>query len=463
MRKAKIICTIGPATASYEKIYKLIKGGMSVARLNFSHGKRDFFVRVINNIKKAREKLARPVAIMQDLQGPKIRVRDIGEPLILKKRNKVYISFSKIKGVRCVPVDYKNLYEYVKKGHRIFINDGLVGLKTVSTDKKAGVIKCVVTSGGVVQPRKGVNLPDTKLPLESMTKKDIADLKFGLEKGIDIISLSFVRSAADLKGLKARVKKKKNKAPLIIAKIEKPGAVRNINSIIKESDGIMIARGDLAVEIGYKKIPYIQKKFINKANREGRIVIVATQMLESMIENPNPYRSEITDIYNAVLDGADTLMLSGETSIGKYPLKVIGVMKDLIKKAEKDRVRKNWMPELMDSDCVYENILSYAAAVSPSKLKRPMIGVAARNINDISFISDYRPAADIAAFTDSKDIFHKMAVYNGVCPVYVGKLREKEIISAAKRCFKKIMHLIFIDFRHKNNEKGSFRIFRIRQ
>ncbi len=462
MKKAKIICTIGPATASYEKIYGLIKAGMSVARLNFSHGNRKFFTSVINNIKKAREKLSMPVAVMQDLQGPKIRVGNIREPMLLKKRNEVYIADSKISGVLSIPVDYKGLYNYVKKNDKILINDGLVNLRVINADKEAGAIKCAVVSGGIVGAKKGVNLPDTKLPLESVTEKDIADLKFGLAKGIDIISLSFVRSAADLKSLKARIKKKKNTPPLIIAKIEKPEAVRDINNIIKEADGIMIARGDLAVEIGYKKIPYIQKKFIIKANKSGKIVIVATQMLESMIANPHPYRSEITDIYNAVLDGADTLMLSGETSVGRYPLKVVGVMKGLIKKAEKDRVRKNWMPELMESDDVYENILSYAAAVSPSKLKKPMIGVAARSVSDISFISDYRPAADIAAFTDDKYIFHKMAVYNGVFPVAVKKLDEENIIKAAGKSFKKIMHLVFVDFKHKNNEKGCFRIFRIR-
>ncbi|MFP4467230.1 MAG: pyruvate kinase [Candidatus Goldiibacteriota bacterium] len=463
MKKAKIICTLGPASSSYAMINKLIKGGMSVSRLNFSHGSKRSFAQIITNIKKARQRMSLPVAIMQDLQGPKIRVGNIREPVLLKKRNDVYISERKIPDVLSIPVDYKGLHEYVKKGDRILINDGLISLRVKEADKKAGAVRCTVSSGGIVQARKGVNLPDTKLPLESLTEKDKKDLKFGLSADVDIISLSFVRSAEDIKKLKSLIKKSRNKHPLIIAKIEKPEAVKNIDSIIKEADGIMIARGDLAVEIGYKRIPFIQKRFIEKANRAGKIVIVATQMLESMIENPNPYRSEITDIYNAVLDGADTLMLSGETSVGKYPLKVVNVMKDLIKKAEKDKFKKDRIPRLMESDHIYENILSYAAAISPEKLNKCMIGVAARDINDISFLSDYRPAADIAAFSPDKKIFNKTAIYNGVYPVYVGKIKEKEVISACIKHFKKAKHLIFVDFVKKDKEKGMFRIFKIRE
>jgi len=462
MRKAKIICTIGPATARYTVICRLIESGMSVARLNFSHGTREFFDKTIANIKKAREKLSRPVAIMQDLQGPKIRVGGIKEPVTLKRREQVYLSYKSIKGVKAVPVDYDGLYNYVKKNDRILINDGLISLKVIKAQKKAGTVKCSVISGGIVEPRKGVNLPDTKLPLQSLTEKDIEDLDYGIKNGVEIVSLSFVRTANDIIELKKRIKKLSVKMPLIIAKIEKPEAVKNIDRIIEESDGIMIARGDLAVEIGYKRIPSIQKKFVIKANRAGKIVIVATQMLESMIENPNPYRSEITDIYNAVLDGADTLMLSGETSIGKYPFKVVGVMKDLIKKAEKDRTKKKWAPEFMRTKYIYGNILSYAAAMSPSKLKNSIIGVAAHDVSDILYLSDYRPASDIAAFTDDTYLFHKMAIYNGVYPVRVNKLEEKHVINSARPVFKKIDHVVYVDFMPKNGEKGSFKIFKIR-
>lgn len=368
MRKAKIIATLGPVTSSSAMIEKLLKSGANVFRLNFSYGDHAFHGSLIKKIRIAVKKTGIPAAILQDLQGPKIRVCGLKTPLGVKKGQEIIITDGNksCSGASSFGIDVKGLYKYVKKADRIQINDGMVNLTVKSVDLKKGHIVCSAANSGMIEPRKGVNLPGIKLPIDSFTSKDLKDLAFGLKNRVDIVALSFVRSAEDMVKLKKHIKGAYK--PLLIAKIEKPEALPRISSILDACDGIMVARGDLAVEAGYRVVPMAQKKMTVLANKKGKIAIVATQMLESMIENPFPQRAEITDIYNAVLDGADCLMLSGETSKGKYPVKAVTVMKEIIKRAEREKPHAG-IPQFIKSPHETESVLSYAAAAAAEALK----------------------------------------------------------------------------------------------
>jgi pyruvate kinase len=276
VRKTKIIATLGPATDSYGKIISLIKAGVNIFRLNFSHGDMPYFSKLISSIKKARSRLDSPLAIMQDLQGPKIRVAGLKAAINVKRGDILEIRSSKSAARnQSIQIDFRNLYKYVKPGRKILINDGMVQLRV--DDIKNRSILCKVTAGGEIAPRKGVNLPGIKLPVASLTLNDRKNLKFGLKNGVDIVCLSFVRDAKDMEVLNSLIKTKNR--PLVIAKIEKPEALKEINSILDVSDGVMVARGDLAVEAGYRAVPAAQKKIIAQANAKGKLVIVATQML----------------------------------------------------------------------------------------------------------------------------------------------------------------------------------------
>lgn len=465
MKKTKIVATLGPATAGGSKILQLAKNGVNVFRLNFSHGDYTFFSGIIASIKKVRA-LGHTAAIMQDLQGPKIRVGKIPAPVTLKKNEKVIIScagkFNAGADIKIIPIDVPILYKYVKKGSEILINDGMVQIKVVSVDIAKKEILCCVTAGGDVAGRKGVNLPGIILPISSMSKKDRQDLEFGLKNSVDIVCLSFVRRAADLVEMKKLIKKLNPKnTPLIIAKIEKPEAVKDIKAILAEADGIMVARGDLAVEAGYANIPEYQKKLIKAANSAGKIVIVATQMLESMINNPYPGRAEITDVYNAVVDGADAVMLSGETSMGRYPEKSVTVMSDILQKAEENIEKSDSMPVFIETDHDCENVISYGAALSGRVLKNSVISVCACGLNDIRYVSDYRPKNMIAAVTQDKNLFYKLAMYHGVVPVYVKNNTPEKAAAAVKKCFPNARNIVFVDFHGRGGEKGRLSVFQV--
>ncbi|HDQ25138.1 MAG TPA: pyruvate kinase [bacterium] len=459
MRKTKIIATLGPASCSYKIIKSLVKTGVNVFRLNFSHGTYKSFTKIISSIKRARKVLSRPVAIMQDLQGPKIRISAPAVPFTVKRGDELIISEKPVKKRKWVSVDVDELYKYVKPKNIIMINDGLIQLRVRKIERKKERIICYVAAGGEITARKGVNLPGIILPFNAVTKKDEKDLRFGLKNGVDIVSLSFVRSADDIKHLKNFYKKKKN-PPLIIAKIEKPEAVKDIKSILDISDGIMIARGDLAVEAGYKPIPYIQKNLIKISNSKSKIVIVATQMLESMINSPFPQRAEITDIYNAVLDGADTLMLSGETSIGKYPVKTVRVMSDIINKAEKNLPDSNGNKHRLCGSDTYSGALAVAATAAASCLNRCVIAVAVNSIGDISSISDYRPHGPVAAVVKEEGLFHKLSILNGIYPVLT-ELKDTAAAAAVSKIFRKTTAVIYADFHKNNTEQGKIVIHKM--
>lgn len=328
MKKTKIICTLGPASQSVKILTEMVKSGMNVARLNFSHGDHQNHKVLIENIRKVAKRLNRPIAIIQDLHGPKIRVSGLAEPLSVRVGQEIVIG-------RDFKLDTE-VAASIRPKQRILIEDGLIELevKRVSRNK----IYCVALSAGKILNSKGVNLPRTKLRIPILTPKDIEDLKFGLKNDVDYVALSFVRTKQDILNLKRLIAKYNPKnflPPRIIAKIEKPEAVKNFDGILKEADAVMVARGDLGVEMPESQVPIIQKDIIEKCLKAAKPVIVATQMLDSMIRNPRPTRAEVSDVANAVIDQADCVMLSGETAFGKYPIRAVAEMNRIIEVTER--------------------------------------------------------------------------------------------------------------------------------
>ena len=335
--KAKIVCTIGPATSSEKVIASMIRAGMDVARLNFSHGTHEEHRRYIDSIRKWSLKLKKPVATLQDLQGIKIRIGKVeGGAVNLKKGQSVLLKPGDgITTGQTIFISYPALIKDLKKGQRVLLDDGLILLEVAG--KKGDAIVAHVKEGGGLTDHKGVNLPDSRISLSSFTDKDQDDLAFGLEMGVDYIALSFVMRANDIRKVKAWLDERGAAIP-VIAKIEKPEALKHIDSILDEADGIMVARGDLGVEVPPEEVPLIQKDLIRKANERGRLVITATQMLESMRVHMRPTRAEATDVANAVIDGTDALMLSAETATGRYPLEAVRMMRRIIEYTEGDVV-----------------------------------------------------------------------------------------------------------------------------
>jgi pyruvate kinase len=333
-RKAKIICTIGPATNTPEMIKQLILAGMDVARLNFSHGSYDDHRKVTQIIREMSAELGKPIAILQDLQGPKIRTSKLKNGPITLQPNQIFtITTEQIESTdSIVSTTYTDLAKDLQAGNMLLIDDGLIHMRVLESD---GVkLTCEVIHGGILKDNKGINIPDVKLTTPALTAKDKEDLVIGLECDVDYIALSFVREASDVLELKGLIAKAGKDTP-VIAKIEKPQALVNINEILDVSDGIMVARGDLGVELSPEKVPVVQKRLIKKANEKGILVITATQMLESMIKNPCPTRAEASDVANAIFDNTDAVMLSGETASGNFPIEVVKMMSRIIEEAEK--------------------------------------------------------------------------------------------------------------------------------
>lgn len=353
MKKTKIICTLGPTSQSVKTITEMVKAGMNVARLNFSHGDHESHASVIKNIRAVSKKLGVTITIIQDLHGPKIRVLEMKKPIDVKVGQSViigehfYLDLDVMKSIR--------------PKQRILIEDGLIELEVEKIAK--GKIHCIALSPGKIQSHKGVNLPRTKLKIAILGDKDIADLKFGLKMDVDYVALSFVRNKQDVIQLKKLIKKYNPKnltAPKIIAKIEKPEAVKHFDSILKEADAVMVARGDLGVEMPENQVPIIQKSIIQKCLKAAKPVIVATQMLDSMIRNPRPTRAEVSDVANAVIDQADCVMLSGETAFGKFPVKTVAEMARIIETTEKS----SFLPQHKHlSDKVVNKVEAVAEAV----------------------------------------------------------------------------------------------------
>jgi pyruvate kinase len=437
IRKTKIIATIGPATSSKEMLKRLIQRGVNVCRLNFSHLSHEKAKEIIASIKEVNQELHVHTAILADLQGPKIRVGEFNKPIQLKKGEEVTFCSKKKKDT--IQINYKGFAKDVKTNDRVLLDDGKVALKVISTNKKDSVILKVVF-GGLLQSRKGVNLPNTKISLPCLTKKDYEDLEFILKEKIEWVGLSFVRSANDVKILKKIIEKQKLHHK-VIAKIEKPEAIKQIDAIIEATDAIMVARGDLGVEVPPHKVPVYQKMIVEKCITQARPVVIATQMLESMTENPTATRAEVNDVANSVIDGADAVMLSGETSVGKHPLKAVETMREIIRDVEgsEHSISRNRGNKVVidDTRLLTNAICSHACNIAENTRAKAIITVTYSGFNTIKTAS-FRPNAFIYAFTNNHTILNTLSLVWGVRGFYYDRgATTDQTIQETKESLKK--------------------------
>jgi pyruvate kinase len=416
--KTKIVATIGPATSSEEMLEKIILAGVDVCRLNFSHGAYELHQEVIDRVRNINNRLGCNVALLQDLQGPKLRIGKVEGEFHLVEGNHVLVTTEEQISTKDVLfVSYKRLIQDCNPGERILLNDGKVSL--VFTEKvNDTTLKAEVIAGGPLSSNKGFNLPDSSLTVPSLTKKDLADLEYGLSQEVDWVALSFVRTADDIVELK-RLIAEKGTHTKVIAKIEKPEAVKNIDEIIKVSDGIMVARGDLGVEVPLQRVPLIQKTIVEKCLAAAKPCIIATQMMETMILDSMPTRAEINDVANAVLDGADALMLSAETSVGKYPLRVIEVMSSIITDIENDRRTyfKGVKPTPESPSFASDEICFTAVRMSDHLNAKAIVAMTKSGFTGFR-VASYRPQADVFIFTDNKKLLATLNLVWGVRGFY---------------------------------------------
>lgn len=417
--RTKIVATIGPATSSYEMLKAIIEEGVDVCRLNFSHGSYDDHRTVVENIRKVNADTQSYTSILLDLQGPKLRVGEMvnGKVELITGSTITVTTTEMISTASKVYVKFPNLAQDIKPGERILLDDGKLELEALSTDGDAE-IKCLVKFGGVLSSRKGFNLPDTKLSIPAMTEKDRADLAFGLEMKVDWIGLSFVRKAEDIAELKNIIEANEWK-PRVVAKIEKPEAMDNIDAIIAATDGVMVARGDLGVEMPMEQVPVIQKRIVKKCIEAGKPVIIATQMMESMITSPSPTRAEVNDIANAVMDGADAVMLSAETSVGAYPILAVRNMQKTVTEAEKTNAPyyKGKRPA-EDSPTFLSDEICFTAVRISDHLKAEAIVSMTFSGYTAYKISSFRPKALIYIFTGNMRLINTLSLVWGVRAFY---------------------------------------------
>lgn len=431
-RRAKIVATIGPATKDPVNLTKAIQAGMNVARLNFSHGKHEEHLEVIKNLRKISKDLKAPVTILQDLQGPKVRVGLFEKGSIeLKPKEVVTVTIDDVLGREgLIPSDFKELCKACKPNTQILLDDGLIELKVLSVESTQ--LKAEVIYGGILKNRKGMNLPGVLLPVEAMTPKDREDLQFGLNNGVDYVALSFVRHGKDIRMLRELIERHGSQAK-IVAKIEMLEALDNLEEIVRLSDVVMVARGDLAVEVGQSRLPSSQKRIINLCNQLGKPVITATQMLDSMVENPRPTRAEITDVANAVLDGTDALMLSAESASGKYPFKAIRTMHEIIVEVEKNE--ESYYKISLDNE-----LLSTPAAIAASsalcalKLNATAIVCLTTSGKTAQIISGFRPKAQIIAITTEIEVLNRLEITWGLQTLHLNPYTSlKDVLSQVEK------------------------------
>jgi pyruvate kinase len=415
--RTKIVATVGPACDTYDKLLSLVKAGVNVFRLNFSHGSHEDKTKIIEHIRKINSSEPFNIAILGDLQGPKLRVGEIeGGSILVEEGEILTFTNTKLVGTKeRIYVSYPNLHEDVKVGNIIMIDDGKLEVKVISIEKNHDV-KVQVKLGGIISSKKGINLPDTKISLPAITVKDEADLAFIIEQQLDWVALSFVRRVNDIVGLRDRLNQKKSKTK-IIAKIEMPEALTNLREIILESDGIMVARGDLGVELPIEQVPLIQKQIIRKSIHRAKPVIVATQMMESMIDRTKPNRSEITDVANAVLEGADAVMLSAETATGNYPTLVVETMRKIIMEVEKTDYHYNREDEL-EPQPHSPSFLSDAICYNACKLAKDTQADALIGMTQSGYtafiLSSYRPKSPLYIFSKEKTLINQLSLSWGV-------------------------------------------------
>jgi pyruvate kinase len=420
-KRTKIVATVGPACNTYEKLLELVQAGVNVFRLNFSHGTHEDKLEVINNIRRIIKEEPYNIAILGDLQGPKLRVGELENgKLTLKNGDEFIFTIDKMVGTNeKIYVSYPNLTTDVKEGERIFLDDGKMELAVVRVLNDKEVLMRV-TLGGVLTPKKGVNLPDSELTMPSMTEKDFEDLEFIIAQKLDWVALSFVRKKEDIINLKKIITEKESKIK-VIAKIEMPEAIKNLRDIIVESDGVMVARGDLGVEVPIEQVPIIQKDIIKKCMHRAKPVIVATQMMESMLDRTKPNRSEVSDVANAVLEGADAVMLSGETATGLYPTLVVETMSKIIMQAEKtlyDYDRDDILTPQPHSPSFISDAVCYSAcSLAKESHANALVGMTQSGYTGF-MLSSYRPKTPLYIFSKEKSLINQLSLSWGVRAFY---------------------------------------------
>ncbi|MEP6676248.1 MAG: pyruvate kinase [Ferruginibacter sp.] len=420
-KRTKIVATVGPACDTYDKLLELVRAGVNVFRLNFSHGTYEDKKMVIEHIRLINKKEPYNIAILGDLQGPKLRVGELaGGSIELKEGDRIIFTTEKMIGNKnMIYVSYPNLTTDLKIGERVFLDDGKMEVTVIQilNDKE---IEVEVSLGGTLLPKKGVNLPDSALTMPSLTEKDIADLEFIIEQNLDWVALSFVRKAIDIVNLKKRIKEKNSKIK-VISKIEMPEALKNLRDIIIESDGIMVARGDLGVEVEIEKVPIIQKDIIRKCMHRAKPVIVATQMMESMMDRTKPNRSEVTDVANAVLEGADAVMLSGETAMGSYPTLVVETMSKIIMEVENtvyDYNKDEFLaPQKHSPSFLSDAIIYVACKLAQDTEAAALIGMTQSGYTAF-IMSSYRPKSPLYVFSKEKTLINQLSLSWGVRALY---------------------------------------------
>jgi pyruvate kinase len=423
MRKTKIVCTIGPTSESKEMIIKLVKAGMNVARLNMSHSTQELHAKRIAIIREVAKELGVPIGILADLQGPKIRIGTLKEKVILEPGNQFILTTRNVPGNSvAVSVSLQELPESVNKGQTILIDDGLLELRVDQVENTD--IYTTVIRGGELKDNKGINLPNASIKTSSITQKDISDLEFAVKQDVDMIALSFVRSAHDVIELRSIMEEFGGSLP-IISKIEKHEAITNIDEIIAASDGIMVARGDLGIEIPIEQVPIVQKMIIEKCNQQAKPVITATQMLDSMIRNPIPTRAEATDVANAVFDGTDALMLSGETAFGQYPLEAVQTMARIAEYAEKTLIYKATIAEKkIYTKSTITDAIALSAHESAKTLGADCILTATQSGYTARKISKYKPQIPVVAVTTNHKVVNQLALSYGVIPLQIKQCND---------------------------------------
>ncbi|HST06586.1 MAG TPA: pyruvate kinase [Gemmatimonadaceae bacterium] len=411
--RTKIVCTLGPSTSSPDTIRGLIEAGMNVARVNFSHGTHEQHAKTIAMVRGLAEEFAKPIAILGDLQGPRIRIGDLAKPITLKVGEDVVLVHEGEEKNGEIPVTYDQLAHDVRVGDRILIDDGLIEL--VALDVGNSRVKARVLNGGHLKSHKGLNLPGIQVSAPSITEKDAADIVFAVEQEVDYLALSFVRRAEDIESLRGMIPK----WLLVVAKIEKDVALHNIEAIVRATDAVMVARGDLGVELPFEAVPGAQKRIIRLANRYGRPVITATQMLESMIEHPRPTRAEASDVANAIMDGTDAVMLSAETAAGAYPRLAVEAMTRIIKEIETHPPMAPFAGAEQRDGVTIEGAIAAATVAAVGMLDAPLIAVFTKSGFSARVVSSKRPPVPILALTDEARTFRQLALVWGVVPELV--------------------------------------------
>lgn len=445
LKKTKIVCTIGPASRDADTMREMLEAGMNVARLNFSHGTHEEHRKTIETFRRVRDEQDRPAAILLDTKGPEIRLGDFENGSeILEEGDEFTLTSEECPGTKeRVSTTYKALPSQVSLGTSILIDDGRVRLRVVGTTEDE--VRCIVVNGGKVSNRKGVNIPNQSLDLEYISEADRQDILFGIEMDVDYVAASFVRSGADVKILRSLLNENGGDRIKIISKIENTEGIENFKEILALSDGIMIARGDMGVEVDFEKLPGIQKKFIKECCKAGKTVITATQMLESMTHSPAPTRAEITDVANAVFDGTSAVMLSGESAAGDYPVETVKAMAKIVSQAEEDAEEVNQYKflEVETNDRDVSNAMGHAACTTAHDIKASAIVAITTSGYTAEMMAKYKPVEPIIAATPDSKTYHQQALTRGVYPVLTQRssnwndLMEKAIEGAERMKFVK--------------------------